>query len=279
MIIDFHTHIFQDDVQTCRENYFDTEPSFALLYRSPKAKIVSADALIETMDAHEVSLSMVFGFPWRNGETAKRNNDYIMASVAKYPKRLKGFACFDTAWPGAPREVERCIEGGLCGVGELAFYLSGIDDEALLQLEPIMSVCLAAGNLPVMIHTNEPVGHLYPGKTPNTLEQIYKLAATFPDNRIVLAHWGGGILFYQLLKKEAKEVLQNVWYDTAASPFLYDADIYRVAKEAGVMDKVLLGSDYPLLPPSRYYRDLNDSGISSEDKRKVMGENAMALLS
>lgn len=278
MIVDFHTHIFQDDVRIHRETYFQGEPSFELLYRSKKARIACADELIQTMDENEVSLSMVFGFPWRNGETAKKNNDYIMESVAKYPERLKGFACFDTAWDGAAKEVERCIQGGLCGVGELAFYLSGIDDDALKQLEPIMSVCLASGNLPVMIHTNEPVGHPYPGKTPNTLEQIYKLSATFPDNRIVLAHWGGGILFYHLLKKEAKEVLKNIWYDTAASPFLYDADIYRVAKEAGVMDKILLGSDYPLLPPSRYYKDLNDSGISSRDKKKVMGENARALI-
>lgn len=278
MIVDFHTHIFPDEIQNSRENYFDNEPAFELLYNSPKAKIVGANDLIDTMDQNDVSLSIVFGFPWKHGETARKNNDYVMESVASFPKRLKGFACFDPAWKGAPDEVDRCIRGGLCGVGELAFYLSGIDDEALLQLEPVMDICLKAGNLPVMIHTNEPVGHKYPGKTPNTLEQIYKLAATFPDNRIVLAHWGGGILFYQLLKKEAKDVLKNIWYDTAASPFLYDASIYRVAKEAGLMDKVLLGSDYPLLKPSRYYKDLNDSGISQADKQKIMGENALLLL-
>ncbi|WP_080802063.1 amidohydrolase family protein [Desulfamplus magnetovallimortis] len=278
MIVDFHTHIFPDKIKKDRENFFDNEPAFKMLYSSPNARISGVDELISTMDENEVAFSMVFGFPWKNGETAKRNNDYIMASVAKFPGRLKGFACFDMEWSGAPYEVERCIAGGLCGVGELAFYLSGIDDEALLKLAPVMEVCFGAGNLPVMIHTNEPVGHIYPGKTPNTLEQIYKLAATFPDNRIVLAHWGGGILFYNLLKKEAGDVLKNVWYDTAASPFLYRSSIYRVAYEAGVIDKVLFGSDYPLLKPSRYYKDLNESNVSKENKRKILGENACLLM-
>lgn len=103
-----------------------------------------------------------------------------------------GLACFDAAWQGAADEALRCIDAGLSGVGELAFYLSGIDDRALDKLTDIMAVLREKGNLPCMIHTNEPVGHAYPGKTPVTLEQIQKLAATFPDNRIILAHWGAG---------------------------------------------------------------------------------------
>ncbi|MBF0411688.1 MAG: amidohydrolase [Desulfamplus sp.] len=278
MIIDFHTHIFPDNIRTSREKYFDNEPAFKLLYSSPASKIAGVDDLINMMDENEVSLSVIFGFPWKDGKIASQNNDYIMESVARYPNRLKGFACFDTQWEGAAKETERCIKGGLCGVGELAFYLSGIDDTALSQLKPVMEVCLKYGNLPIMIHTNEPVGHVYPGKTPNTLEQIYKLAKTFPENKIVLAHWGGGIFFYHLLKKETKDILKNIWYDTAASPFLYDSAIYRVVREIGLMDKVLLGSDYPLLKPSRYYKDINESGISKEEKEKVMGKNAINLI-
>ncbi|MBF0199770.1 MAG: amidohydrolase family protein [Desulfamplus sp.] len=279
MIVDCHTHIFPDYIKNSREEYFHNEQAFKLLYSSPAAKISGVDELMESMDSHGVSTSMVFGFPWKSGETARRNNDYIMDAVSRFPDRLKGFACFDMEWQDAPMEVERCIRGGLCGVGELAFYLSGIDGDALLRLEPVMDICLKAGNLPVMIHTNESVGHTYPGKTPNTVEQIYELARTFPDNLILLAHWGGGIFFYYLLKKDAKDVLKNIWYDTAASPFLYDPAIYRVVREVGLIDKVLFGSDYPLLGPGRYFKDMNESGISIEDKRKIQGENAQLLFS
>ena len=55
-------------------------------------------------------------------------------------------------------------------------YKSGIDDEALDVMAPVMDLCREA-NAPVIIHTNEPVGHYYPGKTPITLGQIYNLAA------------------------------------------------------------------------------------------------------
>ena len=278
MIIDFHTHIFPGAVRSARENFFDNEPAFKLLYDMPKSSLVGVDDLVATMDEQGVDVSAVFGFPWINGDTARLNNDYILEAVGRYPDRLKGFACFDMSWDGAADEARRCIQAGLSGVGELAFYLSGIDETALEQLEEVMAVCRDAGNLPVMIHTNEPVGHYYPGKTPVTIEQVYGLARRYPDNRIVLAHWGGGILFYHLLKKNAKTVLKNIWYDTAASPFLYDADIYRVAVELGVIDKVLFGTDFPLLKPARYYKDFQASGISDKHRAMVSGENARQLL-
>ncbi len=278
MLIDFHTHIFHEKVQKARENFFLDEPEFKLLYDSPKSKIIGAETLIRTMDEQNIDLSVVFGFPWRDGDLARQNNDYIIESVEKYSGRLKGFACFDALWEGAAKEAIRCLNQGLCGVGELAFYLSGIDEKAISSLEPIMQVLRDFGNLPCMIHTNEPVGHNYPGKTPVTLEQIYNLAKTFPENKLVFAHWGGGIFFYNIMKKDVKGVLQNVWFDTAASPYLYDPLIYKLAADAGVIDKVLLGTDYPLLKPERYIRDIEISGISNMDKDKVIGINAHNIL-
>jgi predicted TIM-barrel fold metal-dependent hydrolase len=197
--------------------------------------------------------------------------------VSKYPDRLMGFCCFDAYNKDASKETERCLDNGLSGVGELAFYQSGIDESARNALYPVMEICLKK-NLPVMIHTNEPVGHMYSGKTPNTLAQIYKLVKKFPENRIILAHWGGGIFFYNLLKKEVKESLKNVWYDTAASPFLYDIDIYPKALELAGTDKILFGTDFPLLKPKRYFNDMEKSRISNNDKASICGGNAEIFL-
>ena len=277
MIIDTHTHIFSEQVKQDRSPYFDNEPEFKLLYDSPKSKIITVDTLIESMDTYQVDISVICGFPWHNPDTARQNNDAIIASVQQYPDRIKGLACFDAAWEGAAHETQRCIDAGLCGAGELAFYLSGIDTAALDCLEPVMAVLRKNGNLPCMIHTNKPVGHYYPGKTPITLKQIYTLAQTFPDNRIILAHWGGGIFFYNRMKKQAKEVLKNIWYDTAASPYLYDAQIYDLAVDAGVIEKVLLGTDFPLLTPGRYYKDLDNSNLTPLQKEQVLGKNAAVL--
>ena len=217
MIIDVHTHIFPPEICQSREKFFPSESAFKLLYQSPKARLTGGQELISAMDANGVDRAVVFGFPWTNIELSKTHNDYIMETVLKYPDRLTGLGCFDPASPGATSEAERCLSGGLCGIGELAFYQSGIDDLALEQLAPVMDMC-AQRSLPVLIHTNEPVGHDYHGKTPITLSQIYGLIKRFTDNKIVLAHWGGGLFFYALMKKDVKQILKNVYFDTADLP-------------------------------------------------------------
>ena len=138
VIIDFHTHIFPAKVSENREKFFTSEPAFKLLYTSLKSKLVGAERLIEVMDESGIDKSVIFGFPWQNEEIFIMHNDYIMESVQKYSDRLIGFACFDPFSMAAGKETERCLEGGLSGVGELAFYKSGIDEESLKRLSPIM---------------------------------------------------------------------------------------------------------------------------------------------
>ena len=277
MIIDFHTHIFPKTMRENREKYFADEPSFELLYRSTKSKIVGVETIIDAMDEQGIDKSVVFGFPWKNSKIYSEHNDYIMNAVARYPDRLVGLGCFDPADNAAATEVHRCIDGGLSGVGELAFYQSGLDEAALNQLAPIMEICRRR-DLPVLIHTNEPVGHIYPGKAPNTLGQIYGLIKRFQDNRIVLAHWGGGIFFFHLLKREVKDLFKNVAVDTAASPFLYDPVIYRHAVDIFGSEKILFGSDFPLLNPSKYFEEMDKAGLSKDQIESICGLNAKKLL-
>lgn len=279
MIIDIHTHLFPNNIRENRENYFLDEPAFALLYRDPRARMVGSDEMIRAMDEHGVDISVVFGFPWLNPDTCRKHNDYILESVSRHPDRLKGFCCVNPYTQNADEEVRRCLEAGFCGVGELALYQQGgITRDAVRRISPIMEQCRGK-NLPVLFHTNEPVGHQYPGKSDNTLSQIYNLVKTYPDNTIVLAHWGGGLFFYNLLKKEVGGVLENVYFDTAASPFLYDPQIYRIAMELAGEDKIVFGTDYPLIPPERYYREIEEAGLADSAREKLLGANAAALLS
>jgi uncharacterized protein len=276
MIIDVHTHLFSPEIRENRSRYFPGESAFKLLYDSPKSKLAGAGEMLAMMDAEGVDQSVIFGFPWRNPEVFKRENDYILETVAKHPDRFIGLCCLDAMNPEAPKEAERCLNAGLSGVGELAFYESGISLNVCEALEPILEVCREK-RLPALVHTNEPVGHFYPGKSPNTLAQIYHLIKRFPENIFILAHWGAGIFFYNLLKKETREVLKNVYYDTAASPFLYEAAIYSKAVELAGVEKVLFGTDYPLLKPARYFKDMAASGISESDQAAICGGNAARL--
>lgn len=276
MIIDIHTHIFPSFFSDERDRFFKDEPAFELIYGLPGSRLATGEELVRDMDRDGVDKSVVFGFPWRKEEYFKRHNDYVMASVEKYPDRLIGFCCFSMESPGLAGEAERCLKAGMAGVGELAIYQSGFSTDRADHFEEVMALCRRF-KVPLLLHTNEPVGHQYPGKAPMTLKQIYDFLKSYPSNRIILAHWGGGIFFYSLMKKEVKDVFKNVWFDTAASPFLYTPDVYRLAGEIIGFDRILFGSDYPLIKPGRYFKEIKSSLIASRAVNKILGENAANL--
>jgi predicted TIM-barrel fold metal-dependent hydrolase len=277
MVIDFHTHVFPPFFEKERRRLFSEEPAFKTLYDSPKTRLASREELLRGMDQAGVDKSVIFGFPWDKPDHFRKHNDYIIESVQHHPDRFVGFCCFSPLSLQSVEEAERCLHAGLSGVGELALYHSGLTPDVQDTLAELMKLC-ARKDVPVLFHTNEPVGHDYPGKTPMRLSQIYRLIKRYPSNRIVLAHWGGGLLFYGLMKKEVGDAFRNVWFDTAASPYLYTPQVYRVASEIIGPDKILFGSDYPLLSPGRYFQEMKSAGISQEVFRNMAGENARRLL-
>lgn len=276
MIIDAHTHIFPTSFQDKRDNFFADEPAFKMLYSKKTSKFETVHGIIRDMDADRVDASVVFGFPWKSADTFMRHNDYVIESVSSFPERLIGLSCFDPLSPYSAKEAERCFKLGLKGVGELAVYDSPLTDDIILKMNDVMAVC-RDHDAPILMHVNEPVGHHYPGKQEITLKQIENLIKRYPDNKIVLAHWGGGLFFYALLKKEVREAFKNVWVDTAASPFLYDPAIYKTAGTIIGYKKILFGSDYPLIKPGRYFKEMDSVGIEPEDMAKINGGNAFSL--
>ena len=65
-------------------------------------------------------------------------------------------------------------------------------------------------------------------------------------------------------------------FNTAASPFLYEDRIYRVGMEI-VPDKVLFGSDYPLLRARHFLKRIRGVGLSEAEQRALLGGNAARL--
>ena len=72
--------------------------------------------------------------------------------------------------------------------------------------------------------------------------------------------------------------MQNVYFDTAASPFLYQPQIYTLVSQLVGADKILFGSDYPLLPQTRLLQEINSAALTEEEKSLITGENARKLL-
>ncbi len=276
MIIDIHTHIFPDIFRKKRRLFFDGEPAFEMLYSFNRSKLAGARSLIEDMDKEGVDAAVVFGFPWKNPDNYTRHNDYIIESVSSFPDRLIGLSCFDPLSPHGAKEAERCFKLGLKGVGELAVYDSPLTPDIITCLSDVMAVCREY-DAPLLMHVNEPVGHRYPGKQEITLRQIENLIKRYRDNKIILAHWGGGLFFFALLKKEIRELLKKVWFDTAASPFLYDPAIYKTAGDIIGYEKIIFGSDYPLIKPGRYFKEMDAVSIESENMERIKGGNAFSL--
>lgn len=277
MIIDAHTHIFPDEVKKDREAFCQRDRGFASVYKNPKAKIVGAEELIASMDGAGVSQSVICGFPWGEKELCALHNQYLIDSALRYPDRLIAFILLhfsDPQWSAV--ELNRGIKHGAKGVGEVAFYDREMTDQDIDSMAPIFKE-MEKQKIPVLLHTNEHLGHSYPGKGRTPLELFYRFALAFPSLRILLAHWGGGIPFYELMP-EVQKAMKNVYYDTAASPFLYSKRIYGVVKEAVGVEKIIFGSDFPLVNPRRYFQELEESGFSAEDREKILGLNFLKFL-
>ena len=113
MIIDFHTHVFPPQIQKRRSHYIDTDPCFAILYSNPKAKLATADELIASMDKEGVDMAVIVNLGWTTHELCVETNDYILESIARYPKRLFGFCTVQpNSCEAALAEIERCAAAG-----------------------------------------------------------------------------------------------------------------------------------------------------------------------
>ncbi|MEJ2209778.1 MAG: amidohydrolase family protein [Anaerolineae bacterium] len=276
MIIDFHAHITAPEIIAQRDDYLVRDAWFRDLYAKPNARLSSAKDLIAAMDRDAVEQAVVFGFGWRDMDLCQRDNDYVMESVARYPERLLGFAIVN---PGAGREaireVERCAAAGLVGVGELMPDGQGyrLDDEKTMA--PLVEVVLEHDML-LLTHCSEPVGHLYPGKGTVTPDEVIRFARLFPQATLVCAHWGGGTIFYELMP-EISRLMCNVYYDTAASLYLYQDDIFSLAAR-WAPGKVLFATDYPLLPPKRLIARMRTTRMPTATRRRMLGGNAWRVL-
>jgi len=276
MIIDAHTHLFPDEVRKNRRAFSARDEGFRLLYGNQKARMAGIVDLLENMDREGVDRSVVCGFPWEDPGLCREGNDYLLEEARKFPDRILPFVCFPLhSLRQAERELTRSLSRGAKGIGELAFYRGGITPQEVRRLASLARSLPGAG-VPVLLHASEPVGHDYPGKSPETLRLLYQLLQQIPGVDLILAHWGGGFFFYELMPEVAR-MAQRVYYDTAASPFLYRPQIYSLAVQILGPDRILWGSDFPLLSPPRYFREMAEAGLSSRVRVKIQGGNARRL--
>ena len=277
MIVDAHCHILPPSFAKRRRELAARDDTFASILADPGARIADAPTLLCAMARDGVDHAVAMGMGWTDHQVAVEANNYIIDAVSAHPDKLTGFASVNPAWgESAVEEAQRCAAAGLRGIGELHPDTQGIDITDAAAMTPLMDLARSL-DLPLLLHCSEPVGHQYPGKGRTTPDKVWRLIENFPDNTIICAHWGGGLPFYALMP-EVGAALGNVYFDSAASPFLYGPGVYRAVADIAGPDRILIASDYPLMRQSRPLSELAGEPLSECHRRSILGGNAARLL-
>ena len=104
---------------------------------------------------------------------------------------------------------------------------------------------------------------------------IDDVAVDFPDMKIILAHpswpWVDESLSMALHK-------DNVFIDLSGwSPKYFPKQLIQYANTL-LKDRVLFGSDYPLITPERWMKDFEVAGFRPEVMPGILKDNAVRLL-
>ncbi len=272
-VVDAHTHAFTPEVVRGRANYIGRDLWFEHLYADPRALLITGDHLRQSMDDASIAQSVVCGFPWHDLGICREHNDYLASLCASNAGRLSWLGTVPLGGGvAAATEATRCFELGASGLGELNADAQRFDLTNSETLAPVTHVCIERGR-PLMLHATEPVGHRYPGKGTATPDRLVAFLQAFPNLSVVLAHWGGGLPFYELMP-EVATLASRVTYDTAASTYLYRPAVFRAVLDILGPDRVMWGSDFPVLRQDRFLRGTSTLPLTPDEAEPLFGGTA-----
>jgi predicted TIM-barrel fold metal-dependent hydrolase len=273
-VVDAHTHAFSPDVLKGRDRIVQSDHWFGLLYGNPKARAVSAGDVLDAARAAGVDRSILCGFPWSDEGRCRAENEWMAEATFGHPE-LDWLGIVVPGDSSAANDAAWCLEHGACGIGELNADGQGVSLLAAEVWTPLIEVA-RSHNRPLMLHASEAPGHRYPGKGTATPEKWVEWLGSAQDIDVILAHWGGGLPFYELMP-EVHNLTRRVFYDSAATTYLYDFQVFpRVIDLVGA-DRVLFGTDFPLLKQGRFIQRSEASLRGSNEVRAVMAGNADRL--
>lgn len=224
---------------------------------------------------------VVFNVDHERGMGIKRiSNEEVAESAAEHADICIPFASIDPArGKMGVREARRLIEH--YGVKGFKFHpiIQGFDPSDR-DVYPLYEVIAEAG-LPALFHTGQTgIGAGMRGggglrikyANPILLDDV---AADFPDLQIIMAHPGVPWQDEQLSVALHKP---NVWIDLSGwSPKYFEPKLVQYANTL-LKDRMLFGSDNPVILPDRWIADFEKIAIKPEVRPLIMKENAIRLL-
>ena len=274
--IDIHTHVPRRGGRAADPRAAQKEQYF----RSPTLGMTVED--MAEMYRRLEMMAVVFDIDKStSSDDPFEGNDYVAEVAARFPDVFIGWASVDP-WKGrdAVRELERAVtQLGLRGLKlhpiTQAFFPN---DE---RFYPLYGKAQELG-IPIIFHTGHTgIGAGTPGGTGLKLKYsqpipyLDDVAADFPNLTIIGAHpswpWQEQMLSVALHKA-------NVHIDLSGwSPKYFPPSLVQYANTL-LQDKVLFGSDFPVISPERWLKDFEAAAFRDEVRPKILLENARRLL-
>lgn len=241
--------------------------------------------LLRDMDRAGIEKAVLLGWYWERQETCELQNRWFRDWTQAHPDRLLAFAAVQPNSGSRGLDgVRRALDGGFRGVGELLPQAQGFSFEGE---EWARLVALAVERaVPINLHVTSAVATGATSKA-TPLEDFVRLVRRFPEATFILAHWGGGLPFFFEFQPALRERFKNVYFDTAASSLIFQKNVFRRVVDLIGADRVLFGTDYPLLcypresrtPDfSRALADASTAGLTEAELTQVLGGNLLRLL-
>lgn len=221
------------------------------------------DTMLNAMDRTGIDRACLFNIFHPDGRSG---HDLTAAFVARHPNRFIGFAYASPLWPEDPvPELTRAIdELGFRAIKIYPPYTPfNLDDPAW---DPIYQFA-DRRKLTLISHTGS--------ETTCPPRLFAQVAPRFANANFVVGH-SGNIEPYRSEAIAAARACSNVYLETC-STFRTPGVIEELVSGAGA-DRVLFGSDIPLMDPRPQLGKILTAAITDDDKRQIIGDNARRLL-
>ena len=288
--IDAHIHIYPAEVAADPAAWARAqgEPGWSATVAPEGRRSIQGwadpQAALADMDEAGIGAGVMLGWYWERQETCDLQNRWHAEWIRRHPGR---FAAFAAVQPAAGRRavdaLERALDDGLCGVGELLPQAQGFGLEDA-SWRRIVETAIRR-RVPINLHATDPEAGAAAGpKTP--LGAYLRMARAYPEATFILAHWGGG-LAARAMDDAAGDLPPNLYFDTAASPLLYDIGIFRRAVDRAGASRILYGSDYPLMlyPRDsrrrgfmRFLDEIDRAGLSGAERDAILSGNIRRII-
>lgn len=240
MIVDIHTHVWEYPAHISDAFIADARAAAGDGY---KDIAVDLDRHWEAMQA--VDRAVVLGFRARHVGVLVPN-EYVAAYVARHPDKLVGFCSVDPQDPDAVEQLDYAVGTlGLRGLKVAPIYQNVHPQDSRFRRLLARAEAL---RVPVLIHQGTTFCTNVSLELANPI-LLQPLALELPELRMVIAHMGHPWIneTLVLIRKH-----KHLYADISALYYrpwqFYNALVS--AMEYGVLDKLLLGSDYPFTTPA-----------------------------